>query len=282
MKRWTFGLFLMTVLLLPLSADPFEFPYTDAYLTAMGGGGAALQGVSPGLWSNPSSLNGRGVRSFYSRLYGGNIQHLGIGASMAVHDHWVGLTLQTLGTTLHGDYSGNAGEYALGLVVARSLTPRVRLGLRLNTFVAQDPRFQRHTSWGVDVGLLFQPQRFFRIGVWYRNLNQPEIVTPLARAPLARWLETALLMEPYPGTRTLVSLRQSPYAPLAWSVGQEVHLNAYPVSFRVSYRREGSLLDAFSMGAGFTYRTFQLHYSVLMIPELPLTHLFSVDWEIQP
>ncbi len=282
MNRWTLGLFLFGVCVLPLSAVPFEFPYTDAYLTAMGGGVAALEGISPGLWNNPAALDRRGVNSFYSRLFNGNLQHVGVGASMEAYGNWMGLAFQTLGTTLTGDYAGHAGEYAIGWAVSRALNERLRVGLRASMYVSQDPRFQRYTQWGVDLGLLFHPQRFFRIGVWARNLNQPEIVTALTRAPLARWLEAALAMEPYPGARTLVALRQAPDAPLAWSVGQEVRLNAYPVSFRVSYRREGDQLDAFSLGAGFLYRDLQLNYSVLLIPELPLTHLLSVDWEIRP
>ena len=226
---------------------------------------------------NPGALEGRSYSAFFSLPYGGLgtfLHHVGLAY---VHPFGEGLRagvyLEQVGANLEGTYTGRYAEITAGVNAAYRVARVLRAGLALKFLRYQDPRSGAFRAPGVDVGLLFLPQRFWTVGVVLANANRPTVGTETV--PPA--LEAAVALFPYEGVTTTAGVRQVEGEALRWMVGQEVRLNAYPVAFRFSLQRESDAYVAFAAGGGFRFAGLDVDYTAFFRPGLPLSHSFALN-----
>lgn len=256
----------------------FENPIGHPIVLGMGMTSAIPQGAE-GLFSNPATLTQRGYTAFISLPYGGlgiGLNHLGLGYSHTLSPSIaMGIFLEQVGARLDGTYTGRYGEITAGLATNFSWVQVFRFGGTLKILRYQDPRSGALHTASLDLGILFFPQRFWTLGVMIQNANRPRIGEAAELIPAS--LEASLSFTPYKGATTVVGVRQVEGFPVRWSVGQVVPMNAYPVTFRFSFQREGDLYSAFALGINLAFSGMSVDYAAHIRPDLPLSHSFALN-----
>ncbi len=256
----------------------FENPVGHPALVGLGMTSALPQG-SEGIFSSPATLVRRGYTAYLSLPYGGlgvGLHHVGLAYVQPVAPSLVmGVFAQQVGARIEGTYTGRYGEITIGFSGSYGLTPNIRGGWSVKLLRYQDPRSGVLVAPGMDVGVLFTPQRFWRLGVVLQNFNRPRI--GVADELIPPVIEVSLAFLPYEGTITVVGVRQVEGFPVRWSVGQEVRLNAYPVTFRLSLQREGDVYTAFAAGGRLDLAGMSVDYAAQIRPGLPVSHGIALN-----
>jgi len=254
----------------------FEHPV--GHPAELGLGSVVALPASPAVvFRNPAALEHRSYTAFFSLPYGGLgifLHHLGLAYVYPVREGLrAGVFVEQVGANLEGTYTGRYAELTAGVNAAYPVARELRVGLALKVLRYQDPRSGAFHAPGVDVGFLFLPQRFWSVGAVLANANRPKVGTETVSPAV----EAAVALFPYEGATTTAGVRQVEGEALRWMVGQEVHLNAYPVAFRFSLQRESDAYVAFAVGGEFSFTGMKVDYTAFFRPGLPLSHSFALN-----
>lgn len=275
MRRFIFVLFLIG-----FSFGLYEDIATGVRPTALSGAFTALAEGPEAVHFNPAGLDvikNFSFTGYYKSLYGGisGLHNMGFTLAKKISTSSLALTLQEIGADLEGEDGGRYSEGSLTFSLARPIHPQVSIGLNLNLFHVNHPRFGSTNAFGLDFGLLSRFHRKWRMGFFIENINRPLFKGKEKNYDLPRILYFGFALAPSDRARTSITLRKEPDYPTRVSFGQEVDLISDILTIRGGVLSESSLIK-FSFGMSITFKGLDVGYTLVADPNLPLTHIIGI------
>lgn len=284
MKRFLFILFLL-VFLKPLF-PAFEDLKTGTRPVALGGAFTALSDDHNASFWNPSGLSYLGspeVYSTYKRLFGivNNFTF-----TTCLPSKWGSFALTLRESSVKGDYTDATGtiikrnttleaERALILSHGFHLIKEVSFGYNLVAYHLQNVRFGDYYAFGLDIGMLMEVYKRWKIGFFYHNLNSPTIGKTF-KHQLPEEVCLGLSYTPFESVTTLLDFEKQFGYDINIKMGVEVSVIKELLVIRGGVETEP--VD-FSVGFGTGFKHVRINYAFKTHTELPITHLVEAGWE---
>lgn len=277
-----FTILLMLLLIQFSLAGLFDDRYPSARTTAMGGSGVAVANDVWAAYYNPaglSRLNQPVVGTSYLRLFNVSFLHNFFGAAAYPLPGKYGtasITLQYFGV----NYEGNdlSGEYTLafshGFYLLKDLNSSLSFGYSLKAYhwtlgeSLEWGDLGSATTFGLDVGLLASIYSRTYMGIYFLNLNNPQIGT-YTQHDLPQRVVVGLAYQPYDGVTTSLDFNRT------IGVGDmQVWGGAeFKIIKNLDLRFGGTTNpNRFSAGVGLHFAQFNINYAVVTHSELGETH----------
>lgn len=288
--------YLFTVIAVLLSAHftapagLFDNRYPSARTTAMGGAGAAVASDMWAAYYNPAGLSRLRqpvIGTSYLRLF--NVTFLrnffGAGAYPLPDKYGtVSMSVQYFG--VHYKDTDLSGEYTFalshGFYLLKDIHSSFSVGYSLKAYhwnlgeSLQEGDLGSATTFGMDVGLMASIYQRTYAGVYFLNINAPQI-GEFTQHDLPQRVVVGLAYQPYEGVTTALDLNRS------IGVGEmQLWGGAEFNVFRYLFLRFGgtSNPNRFSAGIGVEYQRFQMDYALLTHSELGETHQLGFKIEL--
>ncbi len=220
------------------------------------------------------------VLTYYKHLYSGlsvGLHNMAIGVAKRFGKNVLALDIQDFGANLKGEYEGRYAEDAITLTYGYSLSKYLRLGLNLNLFHLQEPRFGSANTFGVDIGVISTLYHSWRLGIFIQNVNAPCINGRENSYNLPRFISFGLAFRPIKNCKTEISIRKEEDFPARFMMGHEVSLFGGAIDLRGGLFTEGELTK-FSFGVDFNRAPITVKYAMQFDPNLPLTHIIGISY----
>lgn len=284
MKKFLFVviLFLSSKALFPA----FEDFKTGARPEALGGAFTSLATDHNAVFWNPSGLSELEkpeVFSVYKRLFGivNNFTF-----TSAVPSRWGNFAFTIRESSVKGNYTdvnGNIIESNAVLEAERAfifsqgfhLIKEVSFGYNILGYQLKNIRFGDYYSLGIDIGMLMEVYKRWRIGLFYHNLNSPLIGSEY-KHQLPEEVSVGLSYMPFKSVVTLLDIEKQLGYDINVKMGTELTVIKEFLIIRGGIETEPI---QFSLGFGTGYRHLRLNYAFRIHTELPFTHLLEAGWE---
>jgi hypothetical protein len=284
MKKFLTLLFVI-IFTIPLNSA-FEDFRTGARPDALGGAFTALSDDHNGSFWNPaglSNLQRPEVFSTYKRLFG--IVHY-FTLNTCLPTRWGSFGFHVRETSVKGDYtdaSGTVVERNTTLEAERAgvfshgfhLIREVSFGYNIIVYNLQNVRFGDFYSVGVDMGMLMEVYKRWKIGFSYHNVNSPTF-GDLYTHDLPEIISLGVSYSPFKKVTTVCDLEKQFGYDINTKMGVEVEVVEEVLTIRGGVESEP--VD-FSLGFGTGYKNLRLNYTFRTHAELPLTHSVEAGWE---
>jgi hypothetical protein len=193
----------------------------------------------------------------------------------------VGVHVTEFGASIE---EGRYSETTATLSYAHSLTSQVYMGMNLNLFYLQVPEPDwapelggTAQSVGLDFGLLAKFHPAWSMGFFAQNVNQTSIKGRSKSYELPGAVAFGLAFSPTETAVTSLDIRKERHFAARLSLGQEVYLFDNNLGIRGGLMREDELTK-FAFGFDAMIGPLNLGYSALAQPDLPLSHVFSLQY----
>lgn len=284
MKRFLFILFL---LVFAKSLFPaFEDFKTGTRPDALGGAFTALSDDHNASFWNPaglSYLDRAEVFSTYKRLFG-IVNYFTFNTCLPTK--WGSFALSVRESSVKGDYTDNSGtivernttlEAERAIIASHGfhLLKEVSFGYSLTAYNIQNVRFGDYYAIGVDIGIIMDVYRRWRIGFVYHNLNSPTIGGTF-KHQLPEEVSLGLSYMPFESVITLLDFDKQIGYDINVKMGVEVTIFKELLILRGGVETEP--VD-FSLGFGTGFKHVRINYAFKTHAELPITHFVEAGWE---
>jgi hypothetical protein len=281
---------LLSILLLFAIVTPlhpaFEDLKTGTRPAALGGAFTALSNDHNASFWNPaglSELDSPEIFSTYKRLFA-IVHNFTFATCLPTRYGGFGFTVRE--TSVKGDYTDMSGavveenttleaERALLLSHGFHLIEEVSFGYNLVAYQVQNIRFDSHLAFGLDIGMLMEVYRQWRLGFFFRNLNSPTIGETFHYG-LPEEISLGIAYVPFDHVVTLLDFEKQLGYEINVKMGTEVVVIDELLVLRGGIETEP--VD-FSLGFGTGYRNLKLNYAFRTHKALPLTHLVEAGWK---
>jgi len=264
----------------------FEDFKTGTRPNAMGGAFTALCDDHNAAFWNPAGLalvDGIEVYSSYKRFFG-IVNNFAF--TFCIPSKWGDFAISARETSVKGDYTNAAGtivkknttleaERAFILSQGFHLIKEVLFGYNLVTYQLQNVRFEDYYAVGVDIGMLMEVYKRWKIGFFYHNLNSPVIGKEFTH-PLPEEISVGLSFLPFEGTATVLDLEKQMGYDINIKMGVEVSVIKELLIIRGGVETEPV---GFSLGFGTGIKHLRINYAFKSHTELPITHIVEAGWE---
>jgi hypothetical protein len=279
-------LFLVICTTFQLSAGLFDDRYPSPKATAMGGSGAATNGDVWASYYNPASLSSIGklqVGTSYLRLFNLSFFKNFFGAAAYPLPKKYGtasFSVQYFGV----DYEGNNlnGEYTFalshGFYLLKDIHSSLAAGYSIKAYywdLGESLQFGdlgSSTTLGVDVGLQASIYSRTFLGVYFLNINSPQVGETI-KHDLPQRVVIGIAYQPYDGVTTSLDFnRVVGVGDMQLWAGAEFNV------FRNLYLRFGGTTNPnrLSGGLGIHIAQFKVDYALVTHNELGETHQFGL------
>jgi hypothetical protein len=284
MKKFLFVLCLLVIISPLFSA--FEDYKTGTRPGALGGAFTALSDDHNAPFWNPSGLayveKGE-IFCTYRRLF--NLVN-NFTFTSCVPLRWGNFGLSIRESSVKGDYTDDSGwiiesnrtleaERALIFSHGFSLIKEVSFGYNLVGYHVQNVRFGDYYSVGLDIGMIMNVYKRWKIGFFYHNLNSPTIGDAY-KHPLPEEISLGVSYSPFDNVITLLDFEKQLNYNINVKMGVEVEVVENLLTLRGGVASEPIL---FSLGFGTGFKHIILNYSFETHSELPITHLVEAGWK---
>ena len=290
-------IFLIPMLVVALNGQvTTQLPYSNPEQAATMGASIALSRHASTSLINPASLTqqeGRSLLIATQNLYGQKfLGHQTAVLNTPVSDFGtVSLSAQSMGV----NYEGNAlsTENTLGLSHAFKLRSdrlsELSIGYTLKHMRVEYGRsagqsgdgsdgleLGSSSALGIDIGIQTNLSKRHWMGVVVHNVNRPQIGSGGAVTALPRDIQAGFTYAPTREVLTHFSIVNKLVADPEFHAGMEYVLNPY-LTLRSGIQ---SSPNRFGTGFSFKAKGFSLDYALVNHPVLPVTHLFSLAYDL--
>jgi len=276
---WSMKWLWITIFSFSFLQAAFEFRYSGARPDALAGSYTAIADGVAGIVFNPAAvanLEQREISAYYNYLYSSLDSGLkGISLMAGPLNVLKGkLAIAIIRLSANFDDWGTYAENTLVLSHGFFISSNLMAGVSLNIYYLQNPGDLGNASTaGLDIGMLANFYRRWRLGLFIHNLNKPTLNASGGREELPLWISAGVSFRAGRYSLTSVDFRKSRDQDLRISIGEEVELMER-VKIRAGVLSEGDLFK-FSSGIGASMGRFGLDYAIIFDPDLPLTHTVS-------
>ncbi len=245
----------------------FEFQGDEPIALQTGYSAMTLPDATAAMFYNPAALSEpmtSGKAFFFS-------QYSSSGLGMMTYG--VGLRFRTFGVSfieksakLNGDYSGRYGEGRYALSYGRKINDNLSMGLAFKMYKFSEPRYGASYSPSVDFGLVATRGKW-KLGFYWVNAAGSD----LRNEDIPEYAQVALGFTASDLSRTLLQIESRSGEPLKVGFGEEINLVKDILKIRGGLMHQGSL-NHFSTGFSIHYASINLDYSVLFVPDMPISH----------
>ncbi len=266
---------------LKLYSGLFDDRYPNPRVLAMGNSGVATANDVWSAYYNPAGLSQVGnlqIGSSYLRLFNLSFfQNFFGAASVPVGKYGTAsLSFQYFGVEYEGE--NISGEYSLalshGFYLLKDIHSSLAFGYSLKAYhwnlgtSVDGLNLGSSTTFGVDVGLQASVYSRTHIGIYFLNLNAPQ-VGEFTKHDLPQRIVAGIAYQPYEGVTTSLDFNR-----LLGSSDMEVWAGAEFKVFDLIYLRFGGTTNPnrFSTGLGVNIKKLSIDYALLTHSELGETH----------
>ncbi len=171
------------------------------------------------------------------------------------------------------EYSGTYGEFLASLGYSLSIVEGLRIGASISYYQISNPRpdIGNVFSFSLNLGASFKVYEYWRVGVFFKNLNSPEI----GGFPMQTFLGSYISYYPRDDIGTSLGVLKDQYGPVNYGFGGEWKLSEI-LNILASIRYDGRIPSYFaglSLGTrGFRFiGLFQIH------PDLPISYHVGIS-----
>ena len=269
-----------------LSAGLFDDRFPDPKVTAMGGAGTA---VNEDVWAsyyNPASLSsieGIQVGTSYLRLFNLSFFKNFFGAAAYGLPKKYGtasFSVQYFGVDYEGENLNGEYTFSLshGFYLLRDIHSSLAAGYSLKAYYwdlgesLQFGNLGSSTTFGIDVGLQASVYSRTYLGVYFLNINAPQ-VGAVTKHDLPQRIVIGIAYQPYDGVTTSLDFNR-----LIGAEDMQLMGGAEFNVFRYLFLRFGGTTNPnrFSAGLGIQYSQFKIDYALMTHNELGETHQFGL------
>jgi hypothetical protein len=271
-------------------AGLFDDRYPSPKATAMGGAGIAANGDVWASYYNPANLSGVDrieVGTSYLRLFNLSFFKNFFGAAaypLPQKYGTISLSAQYFGTeyTVDNTSYNLSGEYTFamshGFYLLKDIHSSLALGYSLKAYhwnLGESKEFGdlgSATIFGIDVGLQASIYSRTYLGVYFLNINSPQ-VGAFTKHDLPQRIVIGIAYQPYDGVTTSLDFNR------LIGVGDMQLLGGAEFNvFQNLFLRFGGTTNPnrFSAGLGIQYAQFKIDYALLTHNELGETHQFGL------
>ncbi len=279
-------IFLIWILSIPAKAGLFDDRYPSPKATAMGGAGTAINGDVWASYYNPANLSAIEkiqIGTSYLRLFNLSFFKNFFGAAAYPLPQKYGtasFSVQYFGV----DYEGEnlSGEYTFafshGFFLLNDIHSSLSLGYSLKAYhwtlgtSVEGVDLGSSTTLGIDVGLQASIYSRTYLGVYFLNINSPQ-VGAITKHDLPQRIVIGIAYQPYDGVTTSLDFNR------LIGVGDMQLLGGAEFNvFHNMFLRFGGTTNPnrFSAGLGIQYAQFKIDYAMLTHNELGETHQFGM------
>ncbi len=264
----------------------FEDFQTGTRPNAMAGAFTALADDHNAPFWNPSGLSyvdSPEIFSTYKRLFG-IISNFTFSSS--IPSKWGNFAFCLRESSVKGDYTDAMGyviksnttlEAERAMIVSHGfrIIEEVSFGYNLTGYQLQNIRFGDYLAFGVDIGMIMEVYRHWKIGFFYRNVNGPSIGDEF-KHPLPEQISVGLSYSPFNNVITLLDFEKQLGYDINTKMGAEVEIIKNLLVLRSGVETEP--VD-FSIGFGSGFKHLRVNYAFRTHPELPFTHEMEAGWK---
>lgn len=285
MKSKLFLIFIF-VLTLQVFAGLFDDRFPSPKVTAMGGAGTAVTNDVWAAYYNPANLGSIDkiqIGTSYLRLFNLSFFKNFFGAAAYPLPQKYGtasFSVQYFGVDYEGENLNGEYTFALshGFYLLKDIHSSLAAGYSIKAYYwdlgesLQFGNLGSSTTLGIDVGLQASIYSRTYLGVYFLNINAPQ-VGAVTKHDLPQRIAIGIAYQPYDGVTTSLDFNR-----LIGADDMQLFGGAEFNVFRYLFLRFGGTTNPnrFSAGLGIEYAQFQIDYALLTHNELGETHQFGL------
>ena len=269
MKRVIAGIMIFSGMLFGM----FEFQGEEPVALQLGYTAMALPDVTDAVFYNPAALSPSRVsgKAFAFSQY--TTSHLGIMVyGVGVQYRNFAFSMIERGAKLEGDYTGRYAEGRYALSFGKKLTDNLCAGLALKLYKFSEPKYGASYSPSVDFGLIAKRGRW-SFGFYWVNAPGSKI----REEDIPEYAQVSLGFKASPLTSSFLMLEARAGEPLKAGFGEKINLVKNIIEIKGGLAHKGEV-NHFSFGFSAHYASLTLDYSVLFIPQMPISHSVGLSF----
>jgi hypothetical protein len=246
----------------------------------LGGSYAGLSGSADGVFYNPAGLVNVGNYDFSAsvfELFDLNFARVNAFAVAVPTESWGTFGVGYADFRVEYEDATLSIERSLtlshGLMLMEDLSSSLAIGYSINLYNLDYPTVSvtgldlgSATTFGLDIGFLARLQERTTAGVFYKNVNNPEIGDPVA-TDLPQRISGGIAYRPYDGVITAAEIEKELGEDIQFHGGVEFEV-ADPLRLRFGAQSKPNLFD---VGAAFEYRNLHVDVTYTHHPVLDAT-----------
>ncbi len=267
MRRIIFGITISISMLFGM----FEFQGEEPIALQTGYACMTLPDATDAMFYNPAALSEPAsiMKAFFFSQY--TTSGLGIGVyGLGARYKNFGISFIERGAKLEGDYTGRYGEGRYALSYGRKISDNLFWGISLKTYKFSEPRYGASYSPSIDFGLLAKRANWDFGFYW---VNAPG--SDLRNEDIPEYAQVALGFNASQLSRTLLQIEAQSNEPVKMSFGEEINLVDNVLKIRGGIMHQSDL-NHFSCGFSLHYAKINVDYSVLFVPDMPISHAIGL------
>ncbi len=269
MKRVITGIVLSFGLLFGM----FEFQGEEPVALQLGYTAMALPDATDAMFYNPAVLSTPmtlGKAFFFSQYTTSQLGIMVYGIGMRYRTF--GFSMIERGAKLNGDYNGRYAEGRYALSFGRKVSDNLSAGMALKLYKLSEPRYGASYSPSVDLGLI-ATRGPWNLGFYWVNVAGSD----MRNEDIPEYAQVSLGFKASDLSRTLLMVEASAGNPVKIGFGEDIDLVKNILKIRGGLMHQGSL-NNFSAGFSVNYASIVLDYSVLFVPDMPISHAIGLSF----
>lgn len=251
----------------------FEFQGDEPIALQMGYSTMTLPDMTNAMFYNPALLSEPmtlGKAFFFSQYSssGLGITTYGVGIRFKTF----GISFIEKGASLSGSYSGRYSEGRYAISYGKSMSENLSVGIGFKMYKFSEPRYGATYSPSLDFGLLASKEKW-SLGFYWVNITGSD----LRNEDVPEYAQVALGFTASSFSRTILQIEAQSGEPIKIGFGEEINLVKDVFKVRGGLMNQGSLSN-FSAGFSIHYANIDLDYSVLFIPDMPISHGIGISY----
>lgn len=269
MRRIIFGVIISVSMLFGM----FEFQGEEPISLQTGYGAMTLPDKTDAMFYNPAALSEqmRVAKAFFFTQY--TTSGLGIGVyGLGIRYRNFGVSFVERGAKLQGDYTGRYGEGRYSISYGKKVNDNLSVGMSVKFYKFSEPRYGASYSPSLDFGLLAKRAKwdfgFYWVNATGSNLREEDI---------PEYAQVAIGFNASSLSKTLLQIEAKSGEPIKVGFGEEINLVENLLKVRGGLMHQSDL-NHFSAGFSVHYSKIYVDYSVLFIPDMPISHAIGVSF----
>lgn len=250
----------------------FEFQGEEPVTLQLGYTAMALPDATEAMFYNPASLaNPKTLgKAFAFTQY--STSHLGIMVyGIGLRYRTFGLSMIERGAKLTGDYTGRYAEGRYAISMGRRITDNLCAGLSLKIYKFSEPRYGASYSPSIDFGVIAKRAKWM-FGFYWVNAAGSK----LREESIPEYAQISLGFRASTLSKTYLMLEARAGEPIKVGFGEDINLVNDVLKLRGGIMHQGNLTH-FATGFSAHYADLTLDYSVLFVPEMPISHSIGLS-----
>ena len=251
----------------------FEFQGEEPVTLQLGYTAMALPDATDAMFYNPAGLSKSGLvgKAFAFSQY--TTSHLGIMVfGIGLQYKNFGFSMIERGAKLQGDYTGRYAEGRYALSVGKRITDNLCAGLALKFYKFSEPRYGASYSPSVDFGMIAKRGKW-NLGFYWVNATGSRI----REESIPEYAQVSLGFKASELSKTYLMLESHAGEPVKVGFGEGINLVKNVLKVRGGLMHQGNV-NHFSFGFSAHYSNLTLDYSVLFVPDMPISHSIGLSF----